>query len=233
MNFISYNAAYCLYPRATFEERRTVSMSVSNQGEAEALGKYAVRGWKILHEIWAHEEKNTKSSFYMYHPRWVDDERSWAIPLDLTGVVMRPPPSVTSDAFTWDPVIQNSWKLARNNGGKLLMTYHVAKSTLFRYNYLVADHPFMQKLVTFFMHQGALEGTKRSCLSAEEKRTSATWCVPWPLFFDHELILAIQVGFGAIWFPRDVFCGTCGKKGKGKGKGKEEAYVSELISASS
>lgn len=177
MNVISYNAAYCLYPYATFEERRTLAMSVATPNEAEALGKYAVRGWRILHDVWAHEENNPQSSFYMFKNRWVEDRKSWIIPLNLTGVVLRPPPSATSDTFFWDPVIQNSWKLTRGKGGKLLMTYYVAKSTVFRYNYLVADHALLCTLVGFFKKQGELENLKREHLSLEEKRTSATWCV--------------------------------------------------------
>jgi hypothetical protein len=177
MNVISYNAAYSLYPRATFEERRTVSMSVSNDSEEDALGKYAIRGWKILYDIFPHEQKNPKSSFYMFQTRWVDDKKSWVIPLDLTGVEMRPPLSETSDAFTWDPVIQNSWTLARDNSDVLLMTYHVAKSTVFRYNYLVADLLFVYDLLKFFTTQGSLENRKRTNLSAEEKLSTVTWYV--------------------------------------------------------
>ena len=177
MNVISYNAAYCLYPRATFEERRTVAMSVSTYGEAEALGKYAIRGWKILYDIWAHEENKPQSSFYMHQIRWVDDNKSWVIPLDLTGVVMRPPLSATSDTFTWDPVVQNSWKLVRKKSDGLLMTYCVAKSTVFRYNYLIADPTLLGTLIHFFRTQGRLENIKGEHLSAEEKRASTTWCV--------------------------------------------------------
>jgi hypothetical protein len=178
MNIISYDAAHSLYPRATFEERRTLAMSVSTPGEIEALGKYAVRGWKIQEDIWAHEENKPRtSSFHMFQIRWVNDNKTWTIPLDVTGVIMRPPPSATSDAFTWDPVVQNSWKLARRVGGlRLVMTYFTAKSTVFRYNYLIADKKLMGRLMTFFRAQGSLEHDKRQHLSEEDKRNSVTWC---------------------------------------------------------
>jgi hypothetical protein len=181
MNVISFDVAYSLYPRATFEERRTLSMSVSNEGEAEALGKYAVRGWKILCDILPHEENKPLASFHQDVTRWVDDEMSWKIPLDMTGLIMRPPPSENSCAFNWDPVKHNSWKLIRARTHKLLMTYHVAKSTLFRYNYLIADSQFLYTLVGFFRRQGSLERLKRTLLSVEEQRASVTWCVSWSL----------------------------------------------------
>jgi hypothetical protein len=177
MNVISFNVAYSLYPRATFEERRTLSMSVSNEGEAEALGKYAVRGWKILCDIYPHEENKPQASFHQNISRWVDDEMSWQIPLDLTGVVMRSAPSKNSSAYNWDPVKHNSWKLTRAQTSKLVMTYYVAKSTLFRYNYLIADNQFLCTLIGFFRRQGFLEQLKRSLLSVEEQRASITWCV--------------------------------------------------------
>lgn len=175
MNVISYNAAYSLYPRATFEERKTLSLNVDNEGEVRALGKYAIRGWRIVYTIWPHEEKT--SSFYLNHTRWVDDNKSWVIPLNLNGVATRQPSSMTSEAFEWDPVAQNSWTLERRGLEKLLFTYRTLKSTLFRYNYLVADLGFMHVLLNFIKKQGSMEVAKRQHLSPEEIRLSVTWCV--------------------------------------------------------
>lgn len=177
MNIITYDAAYSLYPKATFGERRTLALSVETPNEERALGKYAVRGWRITQNILSHEERDSKSSFYLDSTRWVDDKKSWVVSFDLSGVVMPPPLSMTSESFDWDPSVQNSWTLIKRGRSKVLITYRVAKSTLFRYNYLVADVEFMKMLLGFFQDQGGLEVTKREHLSAEEKRLSVTWYV--------------------------------------------------------
>ena len=58
MNVISYEKAYCLFPRATLEERRTV-VSSSCRGNARhragGLAKYARRGYKLTYSLPAHE----------------------------------------------------------------------------------------------------------------------------------------------------------------------------------
>ena len=58
MNVISYEKAYCLFPRATLEERRTV-VSSSCRGNARhragGLAKYARRGYNLTYSLPAHE----------------------------------------------------------------------------------------------------------------------------------------------------------------------------------
>ncbi|TBU53566.1 hypothetical protein BD310DRAFT_937845 [Dichomitus squalens] len=58
MNVISYEKAYCLFPRATLEERRTL-ISSSCRGRsrhrAEGLAKYERRGYKLIYSLPMHE----------------------------------------------------------------------------------------------------------------------------------------------------------------------------------
>ena len=58
MNVISYEKAYCLFPQATLEERRTL-LSSSCRGKGKhrlaGLAKYAARGFKILYDLPRHE----------------------------------------------------------------------------------------------------------------------------------------------------------------------------------
>ena len=58
MNVISYEKAYCLFPQATLEERRTLlSSSCRRKGKHRLAGlaKYAARGFKILYDLPRHE----------------------------------------------------------------------------------------------------------------------------------------------------------------------------------
>ena len=47
MNFITHEAAYSLYPLATFEKRCGL-VFIDNRGSERALAKYAARGFKML-----------------------------------------------------------------------------------------------------------------------------------------------------------------------------------------
>ncbi len=58
MNVISYEKAYCLFPRATLEERRAlVSSSCLGKGKPrqDGLEKYTRRGYSIMHYLPTHE----------------------------------------------------------------------------------------------------------------------------------------------------------------------------------
>ncbi|KAH9856395.1 hypothetical protein C2E23DRAFT_699461, partial [Lenzites betulinus] len=85
MNVIAYDTAYCLFPRATLEERRSL-LSWSSQGRskrrAEGLVKYAARGFRMLEflddsELWQSEPNRS----FPFGPRWMGDPSSWSISL--------------------------------------------------------------------------------------------------------------------------------------------------------
>ena len=174
MNFIAFDAAYSIYPKATFEERRALSMVGSDSPHAaEALGKYALRGWSFVANIWPHEETTPKSPFFLSASRCVCDRHSWVVPLDITGVEFRPRLSVASAEFSWDPVVYNSWRLVKDAG--LSMEYSTLASTILKYKYLVADSDLLLMFKDFFRSQGTLEHLKVSTLSERNKLKSWTW----------------------------------------------------------
>ncbi|RDX55338.1 hypothetical protein OH76DRAFT_1396720 [Lentinus brumalis] len=58
MNVISYEKAYCLFPQATLEERRTLlSTSCRGRGKPrmDGLAKYQMRGFQVLYDLPQHE----------------------------------------------------------------------------------------------------------------------------------------------------------------------------------
>lgn len=175
MNLIAFDAAYSLYPRATFEERRTLNMPVLTPGEELARSKYVDRGWRLQDCLPPHDVRNPKLPFYLGTLRTMGDKLSWVIPLDTTGVDMRLPITELSPVFRWDPVIQNSWRLAKNKKGKFTMVYRLAKSTILRYSYMIADDAYLNTLIIFMASQGCTDYYKRSGLSDEEVAGSITW----------------------------------------------------------
>ncbi|KAI0681875.1 hypothetical protein C8T65DRAFT_690547, partial [Cerioporus squamosus] len=58
MNVISYEKAYCLFPQATLEQRRTLlSSSCRGKGKhrMDGLAKYQLRGFQVLYDLPHHE----------------------------------------------------------------------------------------------------------------------------------------------------------------------------------
>lgn len=175
MNLITFDSAYSLYPRATFEERRTLALHVRTPGEELARSKYVDRGWRLQTDLWPHDERNPKLAFYLGTLRTMGDKLSWVVPLDTTGVDMRPALTELSPVFQWDPVIYNSWRLARNRLDALTMAYRLIKSTVLRYNYMIEDTDYFDMIINFLETQGRAEHSKRSGLSEEEIESSITW----------------------------------------------------------
>lgn len=138
MNFISFNAAYSLYPIATFEDRCALGMPKASLGGSteNALDKYVKRGWRIyfvpspLISI-----SPDKPPFVLHKERWVGDEHTWTVPLDTSGLTGRPATSLSSEPFAWDPVVHNGWILT-NRSENYRALYYSVQATVFRYNYL-------------------------------------------------------------------------------------------------
>ncbi|KAI0323130.1 hypothetical protein GY45DRAFT_1212045, partial [Cubamyces sp. BRFM 1775] len=81
MNVMSYEFAYCLFPRATLEERCTLLNRSSHDGERriEGMQKYRGRGFRVIESLgWDEFLADSPFSFAL---RWVGDSHSWTIPL--------------------------------------------------------------------------------------------------------------------------------------------------------
>ena len=173
MNFISFDAAYSLYPRATFGERRTLCFANLTQSDIRALAKYSLRGWTTLTNVWAHEITN---SFHVDTNRWVTDSLSWVVPLDIDGLELRPRLSPVSQPFFWDPVRYNSWVLTKpTTVSKMFIAYHILKPTLFRYTYMFADIKVIHSMGDFFVEQGRLEHAKMADIPEDERADAWAW----------------------------------------------------------
>jgi hypothetical protein len=182
MNFISFNAAYSLYPRATFEERRSLSFSVLTESDIRCLAKYSVRGWLTLSDLWPHDAA-AQTTFYMDRERWVTDSFSWIVPLDTTGVEPRPCISPVSQPFSWDPIEYNSWVLIKpEKKDTMYLSYHILRPTPFRYTYLFANRKVTESLAVFLRRQGRLEHKKTAMIPDDKKESSWTWCSSYNVF---------------------------------------------------
>ena len=180
MNCIAFDAAYSLYPQATFEERHSLCMATLTDTDATAFTKYSRRGWQLISAVWPHERATNRASFHVDATRWVADRYSWVVPLDTSELQPRPRLSPTSDYFAWDPVVYNSWRLevAEDHAFEMVGGAAIGQSvcsTVVRYAYLVVDPGLFKTIATFLKTQGRLEHLKAERLSGDERERLWTW----------------------------------------------------------
>jgi hypothetical protein len=101
MNLITHDKAYSIFPRATFEERRSLTHVKDTELAMMARLKYEGRGWHFVDEIEDDESRNRLSSFTR-GPRHLGDSRCWTIQLQPA---QEPSPNM------WE---SNSWSLKYN-----------------------------------------------------------------------------------------------------------------------
>lgn len=83
MNLITHEKAYCLFPQATLEERRSLTYlhPVSAiEPDQIAYDKYSERGWDLVNGITRDEFDDPYSSFAR-GTRFVSDRKCWTLPI--------------------------------------------------------------------------------------------------------------------------------------------------------
>jgi hypothetical protein len=134
MNLITHEKAYALYPKATFEEHRSLMYSTEGLKQDTARKKYISRGWSMVERLTAEELMDRKSAFAPGHRRHVGDSKCWTIPLypklDLSKA------SVES----------NTWRLDFDSEMIPTMSFKILLTDCLRFSYLVVDAELAQYL---------------------------------------------------------------------------------------
>ena len=177
LNIITYNAAYCLYPRATLEAYTSLVLNGGNPGKVAALEKYAKRGWRAISNPSPLIQYLAPSLFYIGKSRWVCDKNTWTIPLSLEGVKPPPPASPSSEALSWDPIAECGWKLAYLSipTGLVIAKFGTVATTFLRWGYTTGDEGYLHDLIAFFMVQGRLEHKKKPHGDAQVEECADVW----------------------------------------------------------
>ena len=147
MNLIAYDAAYSMYPTATFNKKTSLAFKASTPAELRAHAKYRQRGWTILDNVWSSDNADL-DFFFVNAIRYVGDSMSWTIPFDTSGLQLRNCLSQCSRRFTWDAVRYNSWVLSPAAGsGRVFPDFKVVRSSVLRYTYVAATLAILRGLV--------------------------------------------------------------------------------------
>lgn len=130
MNLITHEKAYSLYPRSTFEERRSLHSSDGSwraDSQMVAKNKYAGRGWLIVDRL-TQAEIDDRTSAFAYGRRVIGDQYCWTVDL-LPKLADLPQGFVES----------NSWGLYFTQDRQAEMNFSLLKMPELRFSYTVAD----------------------------------------------------------------------------------------------
>lgn len=151
MNVLSFENAYCLFPRATLEERLSL-LSSSCAGQSvrreSSVAKYVTRGFIVTDRIPPHDIR--RPYLFPLGWRWIDDSSSWVIPLNVDGIAFPPPHNSRTPRLLHDPVIVCNWEVGYTPHRGVKMNYLVARSELLRYRYLISDPDLARALERYF-----------------------------------------------------------------------------------
>lgn len=109
MNIIAWDAAYCLYPKATLEDRVSIINRDTGSSIITAMHKYRQRGWDLIREFSAHPDPAKSFYYFPLGIRVMGDSHTWRIRLDTSGVGLPLPISEPAYRITTDPVAASSW----------------------------------------------------------------------------------------------------------------------------
>lgn len=155
MNVISWDRAYCLYPRATFMHRTSLIFKKEMMHETAVLTKYTDRGYTFItktpvqpphpqcqhcsHCTEGYHIQTSLAAAFPSDQRWIADTHSWVIRLSTEGVIQPDDPS-TSSNLSQDPCYVTTWQMIQKRRGywrgpRTKFTVYKAVSG-FRYQYV-------------------------------------------------------------------------------------------------
>ena len=175
MNFIAFDAAYSIYPRATFKESVNLALRHTFDRDQRGVAKYVDKGWTAV-QMQSLDLDTARDLFFINVPRGVGDRMTWVMPLDTSHLSRRSRLSPRSQGFQWDPVLYNSWTLSASpNTTTVTPTYHVVKSAIYRYTYLCEDRKVKRALQSYADSYRDLDWRMAKRLREKEGPNTWTW----------------------------------------------------------
>ncbi|KAJ3846622.1 hypothetical protein EV368DRAFT_52535 [Lentinula lateritia] len=101
MNFISHRAAYALFPRTTFKDKATLILDngYMSPGSTAGVEKYVRRGLKVIKSPLVARILDPTSDVVAVSPRFVNDSRTWCVPIEYHGRTKPQPDFAEANSF--------------------------------------------------------------------------------------------------------------------------------------
>ncbi|KAF9553217.1 hypothetical protein CPC08DRAFT_822453 [Agrocybe pediades] len=153
MNVITHDRAYAVFPRATFDEHKTMinlpasARRGSHRAREElALEKYKQRGWEIISSISPTEFQDPKFMF-SHGTRRLGDSKCWTIPLNPKLGLPERCMETSSWALHYDENLQPKISFAIFSWKRLKFSHLFVDELLRRYIEYVADEIERNKFI--------------------------------------------------------------------------------------
>lgn len=147
--------AYCLYPRATLEDRISLICTSRNDTVIENVyERYRQRGWSLV----TFDDEIPASAFRSLtidRSRWIGGGLTWTIPLPYNFLHQITPVTSRSVPLTRDPVSMSSWTLIQSDESLGKMEYIPFKTCQLFYWYVVDRSPMSDIPSLGFLMQAA------------------------------------------------------------------------------
>jgi hypothetical protein len=183
MNFITHEKAYSLYPRATFEERRSLIFLFRSGARDNAYAKYAERGWIMLDGITGEDFHDLNSSLARGF-RHVGDSKTWTIP--ILPKIDTPFPEGLMET--------NSWSLRYDHNLKPYLDFSLLISSQLQYCYLVVGDSLRDEIWKIPVLR------KESRLEGEEYVFPCLW-LTFIVDFAHAAPTDLMMNWSNPWLP--------------------------------
>ena len=147
MNVITFEKAYCLFPRATLDERFSLVCTTREDEVMEAIyRKYTARGWNFIRSIDDVPDLTSDPALRVNRCRWISDRFTWVMNLPLPPRFRESlgPLNGRTKALGRDPVSVTSWGQSISDDGRIceMMFYQPQAVNLF-YEYVFSGRGVM------------------------------------------------------------------------------------------
>lgn len=173
MNLITYDKAYCLYPRATLEERLSLITTDRKGDKIEGVyDRYRQRGWTI-HKNLKKMTSTTSDPAFRVRWRWVQDGLTWSIALPFQPKKQATPINMQTEALSSDPISITTWAIDAWNldTQQACMRFRTFSHPQLFYSYVMEhDYVLITRQVTYLLELADVTDTRRLELLPHEDR---------------------------------------------------------------
>jgi hypothetical protein len=143
MNIISFENAYSLYPKETFENRRSLICESAGPRQEIARQKYASRGWEFFTSV-SHKDKKDLRSSLRRGNRWIGDRFCWIISLSCEGLDLSRCSHPHFDLPVHDCLGLHTWRL--NYLSEPKMCFKILELPIFKTSYTAGNRALLKFL---------------------------------------------------------------------------------------
>lgn len=138
MNVISFEKAYCLFPRATIEEHMCLFHSSFTTHHSHYPEDCGLRPTPRFQQ--------DMGALFGFGARWLGDSQTWTIPLNPHGIALPLFPGPYSAPLPFDPVRITSFSVHYDLAVGTRISFSILRSQIIRYSYVVGDRGLLDHL---------------------------------------------------------------------------------------